>query len=624
MRSIVSVLACLVSVLACLVSRGATIVANSTDLADVNNAVAAAFTGDVVVVPAGTSYWTNHLVVTGKGIKLQGAGTNNTIIVDENAFRTNGSSGGTLIEATWQGTNGGLFELTGFQFRGGATNTAQASVSIVDIIGSNNMTNDSVWRIYGNFWNLPAGRPIRVKAWSGLVDNNWFEMQPGTVGSGCSVDGRIDSVEKGDRSWAQVPPRGTTNLVYFEHNTFTCVSGSRAMVDGFAGARYVVRHNPLIRNRSAENHGTESTQRPRSTRYMEVYGNNFVKDGVSFAGEYAVYIRGGGLLVFSNNLTGPWPGLLRSTYDLSTDGYQPWRLANGTNVWDLNYPSGPFSVGTHTGTNGAPVLLDGTKAWGTNDYWSSFSIINYDAFFTNGATVEHLAALINNSTANTITTHDSITTARRMVWNFGNTYRLWRVDKALDAMGRGAGALLVGTSDTVPPTPTTWPNQADEPVYSWANAGGITNIAVGTYPIIANRDFFSGIAMPGYTPLVDPHPLANSSPPGGVSAINPTDGQTGVNPTTVTLSWFSAGATSFDVYFGTDNPPATPLVLNTPSSTYMLSPLGYNTAYFWKVIAYNFQGTTNNQFRFQTTNGAVNPSAPFPGPSNTRRRAFSL
>src|SRR6266404_6421783 len=48
--------------------------AASTSQADVSSAVNSAANGDTVVIPAGTSTWTTGVSVSGKGIKIQGAG----------------------------------------------------------------------------------------------------------------------------------------------------------------------------------------------------------------------------------------------------------------------------------------------------------------------------------------------------------------------------------------------------------------------------------------------------------------------------------------------------------------------------------------------------------------------
>jgi hypothetical protein len=494
--------------LAALPCRAATITAASPSRADVLTAITASVTGDTVQVPAGLAVWTTNITFTGKGITLRGAGTNITIIVDENPNnRVNQPS---LLDITWQGTNGGMFDLSGFQFRGGTNQTSTLATGMLQFTASNNMTNDSVWRIHNCLFNDPWGRPMQVRAWSGLIDSNVFYLTRHL--SGISFDNRIVSGEYGDRAWAEPVPMGTTNLLYFEHNVVDATGTARAILDAFGGVRYCCRYN-VLNNRSVENHGTESTQRVRSGRWMEIYGNIFTKTFGS--GEYCTLFRGGSGIVMSNKVVGTWPGLVKLVYFLSNQSHGPWRMANGTNVWDLNF-AGPVETGTHNGGNGSANLIDTTKTWTVNQ-WAGFSVINYSQTFTNpnpGTFTEQMAALITGNTATSAQLTVPTPAFEQFTWNNGNVYKFWRVDVGLDAPGRGSGDLLIGGSDTVPPTPTTFPNQPDEPIYIWANTG-VNNVASGAYPIAQGRDWSYG-SLTGYIPLMNPHPLA-----GGTNALPP-------------------------------------------------------------------------------------------------------
>ncbi len=99
-------------------------------------------------------------------------------------------------------------------------------------------------------------------------------------------------------------------------------------------------------------------------------------------------------------------------------------------------------------------------------------------------------------------------------------------------------------------------------------------------------------------------------PPAQPSNPNPADSATSVS-TSPTLSWNCNGPESdpltYDVYFGTDNPPAT--VISTELSGTSVSRIGLlmNTEYYWKVVAKDGKGgvTTGNVWRFMTTNRVV-------------------
>jgi hypothetical protein len=80
---------------------------------------------------------------------------------------------------------------------------------------------------------------------------------------------------------------------------------------------------------------------------------------------------------------------------------------------------------------------------------------------------------------------------------------------ALDQPGRGKGNLVTGDN----PTPT-WPNNALEPIYVWANTVQNPNYAgLGAMaPIMQGRDVYNNTPMPGYTPYTYPHPLVSEAP----------------------------------------------------------------------------------------------------------------
>jgi hypothetical protein len=90
-------------------------------------------------------------------------------------------------------------------------------------------------------------------------------------------------------------------------------------------------------------------------------------------------------------------------------------------------------------------------------------------------------------------------------------------------------------------------------------------------------------------------PPSAPSPPGTPS---PADGATGV-ATDATLTWSGAGATSFDIAFGTVNPPPAAAAGLTAAS---YSPtLTADTTYYWQVIARNaFGSTTGPVWTFRT------------------------
>jgi glucose/arabinose dehydrogenase len=97
------------------------------------------------------------------------------------------------------------------------------------------------------------------------------------------------------------------------------------------------------------------------------------------------------------------------------------------------------------------------------------------------------------------------------------------------------------------------------------------------------------------------------TPPSGPAvpaSPGPANGATGVG-TTATLKWIAAWATSYDVSFGTSDPPP-PVVVGLTSASY--SPATATaTTYFWQVTAHNTAGATAGPVWSFTTASAATP-----------------
>jgi hypothetical protein len=89
------------------------------------------------------------------------------------------------------------------------------------------------------------------------------------------------------------------------------------------------------------------------------------------------------------------------------------------------------------------------------------------------------------------------------------------------------------------------------------------------------------------------------APPGKAASPNPSNGATGVDLATY-LSWTAgSGATSRDVYFGTDNPPQSRG--NQTDTSYYTGTMAYNTTYYWRIDERNAGGTTTGDLWSFTT-----------------------
>jgi hypothetical protein len=86
--------------------------------------------------------------------------------------------------------------------------------------------------------------------------------------------------------------------------------------------------------------------------------------------------------------------------------------------------------------------------------------------------------------------------------------------------------------------------------------------------------------------------ITASSAPGAFNLLSPSNVSTN-RPVSGTLTWqTSTGATSYDVYTGTTNPPTTKINVGTATS-YNYSGLSYSTIYYWKVVAKNATDSTS-------------------------------
>jgi hypothetical protein len=195
-------------------------------------------------------------------------------------------------------------------------------------------------------------------------------------------------------------------------------------------------------------------------------------------------------------------------------------------LWDTNDGT-VYATGTHTGTNGAPALTDSGKTW-TSGQWTNnnYVLINKTQGGTNWLWLaSYIGNVPSNQVCGLIISNDVHTIGilpckdvgngfNYISWTNGDQYEIVRTIHALDRPGAGPGDLLTcavyGNADTVTNSlGGLWPNQTTEPVYMWANNyNGSTNPVVDASPDLhAGADYFPNTAMPGYVPLVYPHPL---------------------------------------------------------------------------------------------------------------------
>ncbi len=471
--------------------KAAIITAASCSYTDVTNAVAHASHGDTVQLPFGTGSWGQMITIS--GITLQGSGTNNTLIIDNSPQFTSAT---TLTLAC---TNGFLTRVTGIQFT--YTNTAYNNFSgMVEVSGGS-----PFWRIDNNYFNNTSAKSIRIKDDSyGLIDDNLFV--------GCAKQYiEVFGAGFGDSSWALPDTMGTTNAVVIESNTFydTCRFGS---TDTDNGGRICFRFNTL-NGTFFTVHGTETGQRFRGCRQLEVYNNTFF---YLPSGPYDDFyttcdIRGGTGVIFSNDMKGYYTSVTVSSYR-ETDNdlnFTPWFGASGINGYDSNSPTALFGTASATSNK----LYVASAAWSINQ-WSGYTVYNSNSI--NGLKV---FGIVSSSDANTMSFVSPRTAQYTFYITNGDPFSVHIAYPTIDMLGRGQGNDLGSTNTPFP----AYPMQQLDPLYFWSNNLSLYGNGfyqpqppqVGSaYPQTkSGRDYYNDIVKPGYTPLIYPHPMINNPAP---------------------------------------------------------------------------------------------------------------
>ncbi len=308
--------------------EAAVINAASCSRANVGTAVAAASDGDTVQLPAGTCSWTSTLSVT-KAITVAGAGIDQTILVDDVVLDV-GGNGAVLDFDTVAGKN---WRLTGITIRYGSR-TDKANNGSLTVHGGS-----KAWRIdHLKMDDVYAYAQLKISGdtW-GLIDHSTFYTTRFVNGVSIVHNTWGGVGANGDNSWATAANLGSVQAVYVEDSTFTNAGHTLAlgMVEAAGGGRYVARYNTFT-DSSIQNHGTETSGRFRSGRYIEAYNNVFTFSAND--GNWALDLRGGTGVVFNNTITG-LQNVVYAHNDRDNVSYAPWGKCDGTSSYDQNTSS---------------------------------------------------------------------------------------------------------------------------------------------------------------------------------------------------------------------------------------------------------------------------------------------
>jgi len=256
------------------------------------------------------------------------------------------------------------------------------------------------------------------------------------------------------------------------------------------------------------------------------------------------------------------PSPADSATDVSINTDLSWTAGSGSTSSDVYF--GTSSPGSFQGNQTATTFDPGTMANDTTYYWR-IDEVNADGTTTGAVwsfTTEAAAVLpgqaSNPSPANSAT---SISIDTDLSWTAGSDTTSHDVYFGTSSPGSFQGNQTATTFDTG--------TMANDTTYYWrideVNAAGTTTGTVWIFTTI--------VALPGQT----------SNP-------NPADDATGVS-VDADLSWTGgAGATSYNVYFGTAAP--APYQGNQLDTTFDPGTMANDTTYYWRVDSVNEAGAT--------------------------------
>jgi len=471
--------------------EAATINARSVALADVSAAISLAHDGDTVLVPAGTSTWTTPLTIA-KPITLQGAGIGQTIVIDGLTADNNNLAFPTLL--------GKYYRLTGFEFRAGAR-TKIFGKGCVLFSGST-----KTFRVDHCKFDGIYNRSLYFRGSAcGVIDHCTFANPQVPVftfyhDAWVNPDGKPGSW--GDGSWASPIDWGGPNAIYIEDNTLSKAGDVFSIIDEYAGARFVFRHN-TVTNGHIASHGTGSTGRYRSLRQWEIYDNTFVANPPT--AKNTIHIRGGTGAVFNNTVTNYNQFLTLHTYRFY-QYFADWSGSDGMSSWDKNDPAGVYLSGTaSTGSKNLTLVVAGSH-W-TTGQWKGYTVkcTTTSSLYPSG----YFHSCVVSNTADTIIVNGGSQITEKP-FAAGAHFEIRKVVQSLDMVGASTGNLL---DPATQPSPR-WLNQAIDPVYVWNNKlSGVNSPIMADSPIREGIHFFNGQAKPNYQPYTYPHPLTGPAPP---------------------------------------------------------------------------------------------------------------
>jgi len=263
---------------------------NASDVQTAFNSVTASTTTVNIPACTGGVGWTTQVTLTvpnsSTTLSVIGAGNLNTTGGGDQTVIVDAYNSGNPLLAITTGTASSYFRLAGITFDGSSKAGSSPKYGVVAIGGvSQNVRVDhshfsSVG--YNSAWNS-GGALLHFSGWLyGVADHNIVDTSSPLSGvtNGIWVwDGSYgnDSTGQGNGSWADTTGLGTSRFIFIENNIFNnTTSGTGYANDCTRGGRFVMRFNTL-NNAAAQTHptGGNTGNEVRGCRASEVYDNTW-------------------------------------------------------------------------------------------------------------------------------------------------------------------------------------------------------------------------------------------------------------------------------------------------------------------------------------------------------------
>ena len=464
-------LSCMLLLSALFGAEAQTINAASCSASDVQNAFNSVTSSTTTVnIPSGSCNWSTQVRLTipsgNTSLTVQGQSTTNITCTAAGLCTGSATDGTTIVDnynsnsspliITTNSTPSSLFRLTGITIQGGSGLVKYQGFIIMGGSSQN-------FRFDHSHLNTTTYSPAVSTAGMqvqgciyGVADHNIVDNPSGSVNNGIQeYQGACngDSTNQGNGAWASATALGTANSFYLENNIFNNGFGN----DCLYGGRFVFRYNSFNATAPAaaiQTHATGSTTDGRGCRSWEFYNNTVTAQSGNYINDLFFLDSGTGVL---------WGNTIPSSSAGGGTGYKNVIGADNDRTNNDDHMHTPCTSGTNCS--------------------NSFGLCG-----NQNATQSFDSVWDRNS--NTTTGY-----------------------QCLDEPGTGQSDLLVGTFPKKCDQTSgqcgngnyngTWPNQALEPIYEWADAYGPvpnnqSDIWSTNYgPMTQNQDYYLGTTNSG-------------------------------------------------------------------------------------------------------------------------------